>query len=70
MSQDTETQNTVERENAEGKCPACGSTELQNYPVLSEGGWFLVTKCQSCLNSIDRKPWNKLGYVTREVDTL
>ena len=56
----------VERNLVEGSCPSCGASALQSYPVLAEGGWFLVTKCQECLASADRAPWNELGYVTRE----
>jgi uncharacterized Zn finger protein len=48
-----------------GDCPACGAQRLQRYEVLSEGGWFRVVKCQVCLRSVERKPWNRLGYVTR-----
>ena len=59
----------VERGDAEGLCPQCSGT-LQRYPVLSEGGWFQVVKCQECLHSVSREPWLRLGYVTRLVDTL
>jgi hypothetical protein len=47
----------VEREPVEGACEACGAEELKRYPVLSENGWFLVTKCQRCLTSAQREPW-------------
>lgn len=50
----------------EGVCPACGAAALRSYPVLSEGGWFLVVKCQECLTSVSRDGWNRLGYVDRE----
>ena len=36
----------VPREPVEGSCPECGSSELRRYPVLSEGGWWDVVKCQ------------------------
>ena len=61
---------SVERIKVDGACPSCGATAMRRYPALSEGGWFLVTKCQECLKSMDRTPWNKLGYVTREENTL
>ena len=61
---------SVERIKVDGACPYCGATALQRYPALSEGGWFLVTKCQQCLKSTERTPWHKLGYVSREENTL
>lgn len=55
----------MEREDLPGECPGCGTSDLKRYPVLSEGGWFLVEKCQVCLRSVSRQPWQRLGYVTR-----
>ncbi len=60
----------LEREAVEGECPACGATNLARYPVLSEGGWFMATKCQTCLHSVERVAWNRLGYVSLVTDTL
>ena len=40
------------------------------YPVLSEGGWFMVVKCQSCLHSQQREKWTRLGHVTLLTDSL
>ncbi len=51
----------VERAAVEGVCPECGSTELAEYRVLSEGGWWEVRKCQSCLHSLSREPGPLLG---------
>jgi hypothetical protein len=59
---------SVQREPVEGTCPACGAASLARYPVLAEGGWFMATKCQECLHSVERTPWNRLGYVTRLED--
>lgn len=56
---------TVERESVPGECTHCGAQNLRRYPVLSEGGWFMVEKCQTCLQSHSRNPWHRLGYVTR-----
>jgi hypothetical protein len=56
---------SIERDDVPGGCPGCGATELKRYPVLTEGGWFLVEKCQACLRSVSRQPWQRLGYVTR-----
>lgn len=45
----------VERVAVAGHCSACGAAELASYPVLSEGGWFKVVKCQACLTSHSRE---------------
>jgi hypothetical protein len=66
---------SVERAPAEGSCPACGSEALQAYPVLSEGGWWDVVKCQQCLASIERRrgpllgPYTPLGAAAIESDS-
>lgn len=60
----TELRLSVEREDVEGDCPACGASELKAYPVLSEGGWWKAVKCQACLHSTSREPWNLLGPIT------
>lgn len=51
---------------AAGACPECGERVLQRYEVLSGGGWFTVVKCQACLVSVERTPWNRLGHVNRD----
>ena len=60
----------VEREDVDGSCPECGSEDLKRYPVLSEGGWWTVTKCQSCLFSVSRERGDRLGSITLLSDTL
>lgn len=42
-----------------------GSTvdDFRRYPVLSEGGWFMVIKHQPTLQSVSREPWNLFGPV-------
>lgn len=47
------------RTDVEGTCTECGSTDLQEYRVLSEGGWWDVRKCRTCLASLERTraPW-------------
>ena len=57
---------SVEKAPASGDCPECGGSEVRRYPVLSEGGWFMVEKCQECLASRAREPWNRLGWVSRD----
>lgn len=37
--------------------------DLTEYPVLSEGGWFIVIKNQHTLAEIARRPWRLLGPV-------
>lgn len=54
---------TVVREDVDGTCPECGEGGLQKYPVVSDGGWFMVVKCQACLHSLSREPWHRLGTV-------
>jgi transposase-like protein len=60
----------VTREPAPGACPACGDENLRRYPVLSEGGWFQIVKCQSCLHSVSRERWHLLGPVEVLVASL
>jgi hypothetical protein len=60
----------VEREDVPGACPACGAEALRRYPVLSEGGWFMVTKCQECLSSVTRERWHRLGALSLLEDQL
>lgn len=59
-----------EREPVAGECPACGTSALKRYPVLSEGGWFMVTKCQDCLHSLSREPWALLGHIKLRTDDI
>ena len=61
---------SIDREPVPGRCPTCGAEQLQRYPVLSDGGWFLVVKCQQCLHSLSREPWQRLGTVVRLEDVL
>lgn len=52
---------SVERIRVEGACPECGADDLAEYRVLSEGGWWDVRKCQSCLASVSREPGPLFG---------
>ena len=61
---------SVEREPVSGTCPGCGAEDLARYPVISEKGWEIVVKCQSCLVSVSREPWNRLGPVVLLTDSL
>jgi hypothetical protein len=60
----------VEREPVGGECPECGASDLRRYPVLTEGGWFQVVKCQICLHSVSRERWHLLGPVEVLVASL
>jgi hypothetical protein len=51
----------VERRPVAGACPECGAEELAEYPVVSEGGWWNVCKCQRCLASVSRERGPRLG---------
>lgn len=44
--------------------PSHKLSELRRYPVLSEGGWFIVIKNQQTLETISRQPWRRLGPIT------
>jgi vanillate/4-hydroxybenzoate decarboxylase subunit D len=54
----------AEREPVEGTCPACGASALAAYRVVSEGGWWNVRKCRSCLHSLERAPGAPYGSFT------
>lgn len=51
----------VDRRTEDGMCPRCGAERLANYRVLSEGGWWFVTKCQACLTTTRRERGELLG---------
>ena len=58
------------REPVAGACAECGAEQLMSYPVLSEGGWFMVVKCQRCLHSMRREKWRRLGFVDLITDSI
>ncbi|MEX2482732.1 MAG: hypothetical protein WD928_17890 [Gammaproteobacteria bacterium] len=58
------------REAVAGACKSCGAETLARYPVLSEGGWYMVVKCQACLRSHSREKWARLGHVSLMTDAL
>ena len=61
---------SVTKEDVQGVCPCCGSQNLKRYPVLSEGGWWMITKCQNCLFSVQRERWSRLGSIALLTDLL
>ena len=50
--------------------PGTALTDLRRYPVLAEGGWFIVIKNQKTLQSISRTPWRLLGPINLLSDSL
>jgi hypothetical protein len=44
--------------------PGSTAAHFKRYPVLSEGGWFLVVKHQTTLESVSREPWRLYGPVS------
>ena len=44
--------------------PGSAASDFRRYPVLSEGGWFVVVKHQPTLRSVSRVPWKLLGPTT------
>jgi transposase-like protein len=60
----------VTKEDVQGECPSCGSQNLKRYPVLSEGGWWITTKCQQCLFPVQRERGPRLGSIELLTDLL
>lgn len=50
--------------------PGSTAADFKRYPVLSEGGWFMVIKHQPSLRSVSRTPWRLLGPVPLTSDGL
>ena len=48
--------------------PGSTAADFKRYPVLSEGGWYVVVKHQPTLRSVSRQSWRLLGpiYLTSE----
>ena len=61
---------SVERTPVDGSCEICGAEALSSYPVLSEGGWWNVTKCQGCLASISRERAGFFGGLELETGKI
>jgi hypothetical protein len=43
--------------------PGSTTADFKRYPVLSEGGWYMVVKHQPTLRSVSREPWRLLGPI-------
>lgn len=50
--------------------PGASLSEFRRYPVLSEGGWFMVIKHQPTLTSVSRVKWRLLGPVPLATEGL
>lgn len=50
--------------------PGSTAADFRRYPVLSEGGWFMVVKHQQSLTSVSREPWHLLGPIVLASDGL
>jgi hypothetical protein len=43
--------------------PGSTASDFARYPVLSEGGWFVVVKHVPTLRTVSREPWHLFGPV-------
>lgn len=50
--------------------PGSTAADFKRYPVLSEGGWYMVIKHQPTLVSVSRKPWRLLGPIVLSSDGM
>lgn len=50
--------------------PGSSAADFKKYPVLSEGGWYMVIKHQPTLTSVSRVKWNLLGPIKLVSDGL
>ncbi len=50
--------------------PGSTAADFRRYPVLAEGGWFIVIKHQKTLQSVSRVPWRLLGPIALLSDNL
>lgn len=60
----------TERVPTAGACPECGAERLARYPVLSEGGWWDVVKCQECLTRVEAERGGPIGSMSLLSDDL
>lgn len=50
--------------------PGSSLVDFKAYPVLSEGGWYLVIKHQPTLITIRRERWRLLGPIHLTLEGL
>ncbi|MGD9986381.1 hypothetical protein [Pseudonocardia sp.] len=46
------------------------ASDFKRYPVLSEGGWYIVIKNQKTMETVHRKKWTLLGPIKLVTDGL
>ncbi|MBY0508757.1 MAG: hypothetical protein K2P94_01270 [Rhodospirillaceae bacterium] len=44
--------------------PGSSVDDFRQYPVLAEGGWYIVIKHQRTLQTVSRVPWRLLGPIS------
>jgi hypothetical protein len=50
--------------------PGASPDEFKRYPVLSEGGWYMVIKHQPTLRVVSRNRWRLLGPIRLTYEDL
>lgn len=61
----------LQKRKVEGVCPQCMGHNVMAYPVVTDGGWWDVVKCQDCLHSLERKKSpNRYGSLRLLTDLL
>jgi hypothetical protein len=46
------------------------ASDFKRYPVLSEGGWYIVIKNQKTMETVHKEKWTLLGPVKLVTDGL
>lgn len=50
--------------------PDSTAADFKRYPVLTEGGWYIVVKHQPTLRCVSKQKWDLLGPVKLVTDGL
>jgi hypothetical protein len=50
--------------------PGSTAADFKRYPVLSEGGWYIVVKHQKTLETVSKEKWRLLGPIHLVSDGL
>lgn len=45
------------------KFPGSTAADFKRYPVLTEGGWYVVVKHQPTMCTVSKRKWTLLGPV-------
>jgi len=46
------------------------AADFKRYPVLSEGGWYIVIKNQKTMKTVHKEKWTLLGPIKLVTDGL